>query len=52
MWSATWPESVRGMAEDFLHKYIQVNIGSQQLQANRNIKQIVEVCEPQEKRAK
>ncbi|VDN11774.1 unnamed protein product, partial [Dibothriocephalus latus] len=43
MWSATWPKEVRSLARDFLHKFVQINIGSQDLSANHNIKQIVEV---------
>jgi len=49
MWSATWPKEVRGLAEDFLRDYIQVNIGALQLHANHNILQIVDVCMDNEK---
>lgn len=49
MWSATWPKEVRNLAEEFLHSYIQVNIGSLNLSANHNILQIVDVCEEYEK---
>ncbi|XP_018321052.1 probable ATP-dependent RNA helicase DDX17 isoform X1 [Agrilus planipennis] len=52
MWSATWPKQVQALAEDFLVDYIQVNIGSLALAANRNIRQIVEVCEEEEKEGK
>lgn len=52
MWSATWPKEVRQLAEEFLTNYIQVNIGSQNLSANHNIVQIVDVCEEQEKMQK
>ena len=38
-----------GLAEDFLVDYIQVNIGSLQLNANHNILQIIEVCPEYEK---
>ena len=38
-----------GLAEDFLVDYIQVNIGSLQLNANHNIHQIIEVCQDYEK---
>uniref|UniRef100_A0A7S2WTL3 RNA helicase n=2 Tax=Mucochytrium quahogii TaxID=96639 RepID=A0A7S2WTL3_9STRA len=45
LWSATWPKSVQGLARDFLQpNYFQVNIGSHELHANKNIKQIVKVC--------
>ncbi|KAI5308723.1 ATP-dependent RNA helicase dbp2 [Ascosphaera atra] len=50
MWSATWPKEVRQLAQDFLHDYIQVNIGSMDLSANHRITQIVEVCSEFEKR--
>jgi ATP-dependent RNA helicase DDX5/DBP2 len=43
MWSATWPKEVRQLASDFLHDFIQVNVGSLDLSANHNIQQIVEV---------
>lgn len=52
MWSATWPKEVRAMASDFLHDFIQVNIGSMDLAANHRITQIVEVCSDMEKRDK
>ncbi|XP_030371389.1 ATP-dependent RNA helicase p62 isoform X2 [Scaptodrosophila lebanonensis] len=45
MWSATWPKEVKQLAEDFLGNYIQINIGSLELSANHNIRQVVEVCE-------
>jgi len=50
MWSATWPKEVRQLAQDFLHDYIQVNIGSMELSANHRITQIVEVLSDFEKR--
>ncbi|XP_026989366.1 probable ATP-dependent RNA helicase DDX17 isoform X1 [Tachysurus fulvidraco] len=49
MWSATWPKEVRQLAEDFLHDYIQINIGALELSANHNILQIVDVCLENEK---
>lgn len=50
MWSATWPKEVRQLAQDFLHDYIQTNIGSLELSANHRITQIVEVVSDFEKR--
>lgn len=50
MWSATWPDEVQALAEDFLDDYIQVNIGGTSLHANHNIKQIVEVVHAEDKR--
>lgn len=52
MWSATWPKEIQALAEDFLTDYIKVNIGSLNLSANNNIKQIVEMCEEHEKETK
>ncbi|KAI5645449.1 DEAD/DEAH box helicase domain-containing protein [Phthorimaea operculella] len=52
MWSATWPKEIQALAEDFLSDYIKVNIGSLNLSANNNIKQIVEMCEEHEKEMK
>lgn len=52
MWSATWPKEVRGLAEDFLNDYIQINVGGTQLTANKNIKQFVEIVDPYDKLVK
>ena len=52
MWSATWPKSVQGLVRDYLNDYIQVNVGSLELSASHNIKQIVEVTTDFEKRDK
>lgn len=49
MWSATWPKEVQALAGDFLNDYIQINIGSMNLSANHNIRQIVEICQDSEK---
>ncbi|KAK3578726.1 hypothetical protein CHS0354_010109 [Potamilus streckersoni] len=49
MWSATWPKEVKGLAEDFLKDYIQINIGALSLAASHNILQIVDVCNEPEK---
>uniref|UniRef100_A0A5S6QCY0 RNA helicase n=1 Tax=Trichuris muris TaxID=70415 RepID=A0A5S6QCY0_TRIMR len=43
MYSATWPDDVRSLAEKYLKGYVFVNVGSLQLAANHNIKQIVEI---------
>ncbi|KAL9613674.1 MAG: hypothetical protein Q9167_001803 [Letrouitia subvulpina] len=50
MWSATWPKEVRQLASDYLHDYIQVNIGSMDLSANHRITQIVELVTEFDKR--
>lgn len=42
MWSATWPKEVQHLAQDFLREseaFVHLNIGSVDLQANKNIKQ-------------
>ncbi len=55
MWSATWPEEVRELAEDFLEdtdEYVHLNIGSTELQANHNIKQVIEMTDRSEKISK
>ncbi|GAV29398.1 RNA helicase [Pichia membranifaciens] len=52
MWSATWPKSVQGLVRDYLNDYIQVNVGSLDLAASHNIKQVVDVCTDFEKRDK
>lgn len=52
MWSATWPKEVQALAEDFLTDYIQVNVGSLDLAANHNIRQIIDVCQEHEKEEK
>ncbi|KAL5532837.1 DBP2_1 [Sanghuangporus sanghuang] len=52
MFSATWPKDVQKLANDFLHDFIQVNIGSTELTANHSICQIIEVCTDFEKRNK
>ncbi|KAJ1651613.1 hypothetical protein IWQ61_007868 [Dispira simplex] len=49
MFSATWPESVRKLAHEFLNEAVKVTIGSDELTVNRNVKQTVEVIEPEDK---
>lgn len=50
MWSATWPKEIIRLAHDYLKDFIQVNVGSLELSASHNIKQIVEVVTEYEKR--
>jgi len=68
MFSATWPKDVQKLAnvrvaltlrisgaytsQDFLNDFIQVNVGSMELTANHNIRQVVSVCTDFEKRTK
>ena len=42
----------RRLAEDFLTDYMHINIGSQEMHANHNILQIVDVCEEYQKEQK
>ncbi|XP_065212087.1 uncharacterized protein LOC135839805 isoform X2 [Planococcus citri] len=49
MWSATWPKEVQRLAEEYLHNYIQINVGSLALSANHNIQQNVELCQEYDK---
>lgn len=50
MWSATWPREVCNLAQDFLgNDFTQLTVGSTELCANHNIKQIIKLCEENEK---
>lgn len=49
MWSATWPTDVRNLASEFLAEYIHLTIGSLELAANHNIRQLIRICESHEK---
>ncbi|XP_063363741.1 uncharacterized protein LOC134652478 [Cydia amplana] len=49
MFSATWPKEVQHLAKDYLGEFVQVNVGSTELSANHNIKQIVHVCDQDSK---
>lgn len=40
------------LIQDFLKDFIQVNVGSMELRANKNIRQVIEVCTDFEKRNK
>lgn len=51
LWSATWPKEVQILAKDFLNPdFIQVNIGSLDLQANKHITQIVEIVRDEQEK--
>lgn len=52
LFSATWPEAIRNLAHEFLTDPIKVTIGSDELTANKKIKQIVEVVEDRDKEEK
>ena len=49
MWSATWPKEIQTLANDYLHDYYQVNVGSLDLTANKDVTQVIEICEDKEK---
>lgn len=52
LWSATWPREIQRLANDFLHDFIQVQVGSTELSASHTITQIVEVVNEYDKRGK
>ncbi|KAI9494500.1 P-loop containing nucleoside triphosphate hydrolase protein [Zychaea mexicana] len=43
MYSATWPQQIRKLAEDYLNNPTRVTIGSDELSASQRVKQIVQV---------
>lgn len=45
MFSATWPTSVRRLAEDFMHDPVRVMVGTDELAASTSIDQSVIVLE-------
>ncbi|OLL24131.1 ATP-dependent RNA helicase dbp3 [Neolecta irregularis DAH-3] len=45
MTSATWPESIRRLADEFMVDPVKITIGSDDLAASQNVTQIVEVIE-------
>ncbi|ORZ21701.1 P-loop containing nucleoside triphosphate hydrolase protein [Absidia repens] len=53
MFSATWPESVRKLANEYLSNPMRISIGSTDLAASQNVTQIVQVVEnPRDKEYK
>eukprot|EP00743_Colponemidia_sp_Colp-15_P000871 GILK01000962.1.p1 GENE.GILK01000962.1~~GILK01000962.1.p1 ORF type:complete len:275 (+),score=55.50 GILK01000962.1:63-827(+) len=52
MFSATWPTSIQDMAFEYLNKPLKVTVGSDDLAANHNVTQIIEVMEEQRKLAR
>lgn len=49
MFSATWPKEIQSLASEFLKDYKYVAVDSENLKANPNIKQVVEICQPHDK---
>ncbi|EPX71090.1 ATP-dependent RNA helicase Dbp2 [Schizosaccharomyces octosporus yFS286] len=52
MFSATWPKEVQRLARDYLNDYIQCTVGSLDLSASHNIKQVIQVVDNSEKSAR
>lgn len=52
MFSATWPKEVQHLAKDYLGEFVQVNVGSTELCANHNIKQLFHFCDQEKKMEK
>mmetsp|Transcript_6383 Transcript_6383/g.8088 ORF Transcript_6383/g.8088 Transcript_6383/m.8088 type:complete len:262 (-) Transcript_6383:686-1471(-) len=46
MFSATWPEEIRAVANTYMQKPIRIVVGSDKLSASKSVKQHVEVIEP------
>jgi ATP-dependent RNA helicase DDX5/DBP2 len=49
MWSATWPKEIQALANDYLSNFYQVTVGSLDLAANKDVTQVIEVCEDRDK---
>ena len=50
MYTATWPASVRAIADEFMCNPVKIVIGDrEEIRANTSIKQVVEVIEPRDK---
>ena len=50
LFSATWPREIQQLAHDFLRDPIQINVGQvDSLQANKDIKQTIKICQEWEK---
>jgi ATP-dependent RNA helicase DBP3 len=45
MFTATWPDTVRALASEFLTRPVRVNVGSEDLSANKRVSQTVEVID-------
>uniref|UniRef100_A0A915DYV6 RNA helicase n=1 Tax=Ditylenchus dipsaci TaxID=166011 RepID=A0A915DYV6_9BILA len=52
MFSATWPREVRNLASDFQKDAVYLNVGSLELSANHNIRQVIEVIEERSKKGR
>ena len=52
LFSATWPEAIRQLAQEFLTDPVKVTVGSDDLTANKRIKQVVQVIDEMDKDSK
>jgi len=52
LFSATWPEAIRNLAQEFLTNPVKVTVGSDDLSANKRITQVVEVIDEMDKDTK
>jgi len=52
MFTATWPDTVRTLAAEFLSSPVRVNVGSEDLAANVRVTQTVEVIDEQRKQSR
>merc|ERR1719335_669231 len=43
LWSATWPRSVQSLARDFQRDFVHIQVGSDELSANTDITQDVQM---------
>jgi len=50
LWSATWPKQIQLLARDFTQDPMHVTIGSLDLAANRNVRQIIKVMNAPDKK--
>jgi len=50
LWSATWPKPIQTLARDFTQNPMHVTIGSLDLAANRNVRQIIKVMNGNDKK--
>ena len=51
MFSATWPEEVDELAQDFMTNFTKITMGSEKLRANTRIRQHIKFCGTRDKEA-
>jgi ATP-dependent RNA helicase DDX5/DBP2 len=52
MWSATWPKEIRSIARDYMVDPVRIQVGDDDLTTAHTITQIIDVCDPYERRKK